>query len=269
MNRIQTMTALALPAILLCAVVLALPAHATDPDPAAKQAQKTLRADSSLHGTRQMTRRRDGSYVSRGRISGKGRIEADHVVIEHTLAPGDSPGCITFSGSVTFTASAIVEIELAGTSPCTAYDRVTVGGTLTITSATLDIVLLDGFVPQYGDRFDILDWGVIAGTFGTIDAGLSPLPSPLTWDVSQLHSSGEITVGVENFADGDIYPWDDPDGQLTLGDILIMQEILSGQRTPGALQYAHADLYPENAPDGQLTLSDLIKMQQALLQGPP
>ena len=92
------------------------------------------------------------------------------------LAPGDSPGCINFGGYVTFNFTSVLEIELGGTVPCTEHDRISVTNTLTLNGTTFAVLLIDGFEPQLNDRFDILDWVALIGTFGNIDTISASLP---------------------------------------------------------------------------------------------
>ena len=91
-------------------------------------------------------------------------VAAQAVVIDGDLRPGHSPGVATFDGDVAFSATARLEIELAGTTPGTEYDVVNVGGRATL-GGTLQVVLLGGFVPQAGDSFRVLTYGSRAGDF--------------------------------------------------------------------------------------------------------
>jgi hypothetical protein len=188
-------------------------------------------------------------------------VQADHVIIEGELSPGDSPGCITFGGDVTFNFTSVLKTELGGTTPCTEYDRVTVANTLTLNSPTLHVILINSFPPQYGDRFDILDWGMLVGTFGSIDTGAAVLSYPLVWDTSQLYLTGELVVDVQRIADGDLAPWNAPDGNINAADVLLAIQLALGQRTPGALQYAHGDMDS----DGNIDIVDLLMIQQLVL----
>ena len=62
-------------------------------------------------------------------------------------------------------------------------------------------------------------------------------------------------------ADGDLAPWDNPDGQINAGDVLIATQLVVGQRTSGALQYAHGDMNV----DGVINLADLLLIQKVVL----
>ena len=220
-----------------------------------------ISASPSIHGLAHARQRRDGALLVSERISGTGTIQANHVIIEGTIAPGNSPGCIDFGGNVTFSTSATLLTEIGGLTPCAEYDRITVGNQLTINGAKLEIVLF-GFVPAFGDRFDIMDWGSLTGSFGSIDTSAASLPAPLVWDSSQLYLNGELVVNVQHFADGDLAPWNNPDGLINAADMLIATQLAAGLRTPGALQYAHGDMNV----DGVIDLADLLLIQQTVLQ---
>ena len=235
------------------------PAPATAPPTAA---HVPLNYSPTIRGLEQAYRRADGALVVPGRLSGTGHVQVKHVIIEEELSPGHSPGCIDFGGDVTFSSSATLLTEIGGTVPCTDYDHITVAGALTLNSPTLAVVLTDGFAPQFGERFDVLDWGSLAGSFGNIDTGAAGLPAPLAWDTSRLYLSGELVVGVQHIADGDLAPWNNPDGNINAADILIATQLVLGTRTPGALQYAHGDMNS----DGTIDLADLLLIQRAVLQ---
>ena len=62
--------------------------------------------------------------------------------------------------------------------------------------------------------------------------------------------------------DGDLAPWDNPDGQINAADVLIATQIVLGMRIPGPLQYAHGDMNQ----NGAIDLADLLLIQQIVLQ---
>jgi hypothetical protein len=214
----------------------------------------------TVHGLERAQRRGDGTVVVTGPLTGTGTIRAKHVLIRGLLSPGDSPGCLSFGGNVTFSPTANLLIEIGGTVPCTEYDQVHVTGTLTIDGATLEVTLIDGFVPAWGDRFDGLDWGTLVGSFATVDTSAATLPVHLVWDLSQLEVTGELVVELQHFADGDLAPWDAPDGEINAADVMIAVQLAAGIRVPGDLQYAHGDMNLDETID----LADVLLIQQAV-----
>jgi hypothetical protein len=169
--------------------------------------------------------------------------------------------CFPPSGDLAFDPFGIFRVEIAGLTPCTEHDQTNVGGELSINSTTLKIDLLNDFVPAFRDSFDILNWGSINGTFGTIDASAAVLPAPLVWNTSKLYTDGELIVDVQHFEDGDLAPWDNPDGLINAADVLIAEQLVLGLRTPGALQYAHGDMNS----DGEINTADLLLIAQDAL----
>jgi hypothetical protein len=52
----------------------------------------------------------------------------------------------------------------------------------------------NGFVAQAGQRFDLLDWGSVSGSFSSIDASGLTLAAGTALDTSQLYTSGVISI---------------------------------------------------------------------------
>jgi hypothetical protein len=74
--------------------------------------------------------------------------------------------------------------------------------------------------------------------------------------------SGVLVCNAEIVADGDLAPWDAPDGEFNGADVMIATQLVLGQRTAGLLQYAHGDINQDEVID----LADLLLIQQAVLQ---
>jgi hypothetical protein len=125
-----------------------------------------------------------------GSLSGNGVAGGGNVFIEGDARPGFSPGVMSFGGDVSFGPFASVAIELAGTTTGTEYDQLVVIGDLAL-DGTLEVSLINGFIPSVGQSFNILDWGGLAGTFSSLTL---PALSGLTWNTSQLYTTGVISV---------------------------------------------------------------------------
>ncbi len=143
-----------------------------------------------------------GALSVHGQLSGLSllaagcRLEASDVLGDLTvhgiLAPGSSPADSVVDGVLTLGPDGTLEMEIGGTSLGTEYDRLTVTGNAEL-DGTLDIVLLNGYEPAYGDSFDLFDW--IGGATGGFSATNAPsLSGGLYWDTSSLYSTGQISV---------------------------------------------------------------------------
>ncbi|MDC0936361.1 hypothetical protein OAS39_08745, partial [Pirellulales bacterium] len=83
--------------------------------------------------------------------------------------------------------------EIGGLQSGDQYDVLQVTGQMTIHGGTLDVGLIDGFHPELADIFEILDFGLLAGSgFDTLN--LQPLTAGLGWDTSRVHLDGTLSV---------------------------------------------------------------------------
>jgi T5SS/PEP-CTERM-associated repeat protein len=123
------------------------------------------------------------------RISGNGTVESKAVTNSGSIAPGNSPGLLSFSSNLTLTASSLLSLEIAGTNSG-AFDRVVVGGTLD-KAGSVEVSLLS-YNPSEGDSFDLLDWGAMLGSFAALN--LPSLSGGLQWDSAQFESQGILMV---------------------------------------------------------------------------
>jgi len=108
------------------------------------------------------------------------------------LAAGASVGTTTITGDYTMAnlSDTTVEIELVGAATGQ-FDQVVVTGTATL-GGTLDVLLVNGYTPQAGDRRAILVAGRRAGRFEHVN--LPPLSSSLAWDIEYLATGVELRV---------------------------------------------------------------------------
>jgi hypothetical protein len=127
-----------------------------------------------------------------GPVSGSGSFTGTGTaVFLASLSPGSSPASVSFAGGATLGGGTSLVMELGGTTPGSGYDRIQVAGELSI-GGVLAVSLIGGFVPGAGNTFDILDWGILSGTFSSLQ--LPALPSTYAWDTSQLYASGVLSV---------------------------------------------------------------------------
>ena len=131
-----------------------------------------------------------GTIRGRGDINGAIMNNAGGIV-----APGASPGILTVD-DITFASGSSLQIELGGLARGTEYDVLAASGTITLQEgSSLSVTLIDGFVPQGDEVFDIMDFAGLSGEFST--RSLPSLGGGLTWDTSGLYTSGTITVAPE------------------------------------------------------------------------
>lgn len=105
-----------------------------------------LGAGQSVLGTGEVT-------VENGaKLAGVGTVLGD-TFVSGVLAPGNSPGLMTFGGDLFLHSTALMQMELASLS---GYDQIAVAGLLTY-DGTLSLALLGGYTPQVGDTFDLFD----------------------------------------------------------------------------------------------------------------
>jgi hypothetical protein len=117
-----------------------------------------------------------------GVLGGSGTINAN-VTNGGLVNPGGTgaAGLLTLNGNYTQTANGVLNIEIGGTNPGTGFDQLVISGTATL-GGTLNVSLINGFVPTSGTAFQILTFGSASGTFATtnIDPSLgAPIYDPM------------------------------------------------------------------------------------------
>ncbi len=128
-------------------------------------------------------------FAAGSTVSGIGSFE--NVVFDGTYSPGNSPAITNLSNGEFSSASSLL-IELGGTQPGTQYDRVVDSGVLNLVGGTLNVVLYNGFVPSYGNSFEILQYGQLSGDFGTVN--YPALSDGLSWERTTSATAMTITV---------------------------------------------------------------------------
>ncbi len=130
------------------------------------------------------------SLTSGASLVGSGTLSSN-LVNGGTVSPGSSPGIITVDGDYTQATGGILEMELAGTNPASDFDQLLVSGDA-ILDGTLNVTLIDGFTPNYGDTFELISANTLSGTFDPLS--LPDLPALLEWDV--VFTANSITISV-------------------------------------------------------------------------
>jgi hypothetical protein len=118
-------------------------------------------------------------------------VNAD-VVNGGAVNPGSSPGTLTITGSYTQTAAGALNLEIAGLTPGTQYDVLAISGPAALDGA-LNVSTLNGFLPNFGDAFQVVTFASHSGDFATLnglDLGhgrrLDPVYDPSGLDLSLL-----------------------------------------------------------------------------------
>lgn len=108
--------------------------------------------------------------IAKGTLLGNGGTIAAHVSSSGTVIPAASlttTGKLGVTGAYTQTAAGALDANIAGASTGQ-FNVLNVTGTATI-GGTLNIGLLDKFVPAVGDTFEILTARKVTGTFATVN----------------------------------------------------------------------------------------------------
>jgi len=127
-----------------------------------------------------------------GSVSGAGAFDGTgQILMEGEFHPGNSPAEVHFGGDLLLGVTNTLTLELAGTEPGTAHDKLIVANLLSL-GGVLDLQLFGGYQPTDGDRFDVFDAGSIAGMFTQMF--LPQLSPGLLWDTSSLQTAGVIQV---------------------------------------------------------------------------
>jgi len=169
----------------------------TGPGKAVLQAVSSFQGDTYVDGGRLqidgVLQCRDVFVGPDGVLGGSGSVLADSVDVSGTISPGGSAGILSVGADVVFDQTARLRVEIGGTVGGDQYDRLDVEGSLHL-GGTLQLVLIDGFTPQTGETFDILDFGNLSGT--TFDS-IEPIGAAgaITWDFSTLYTTGHIRAG--------------------------------------------------------------------------
>lgn len=173
-----------------------------------------------------------------------------------TLAPGRSAGSTTISVGYQQEVNATLQIEIGGTTAATQHDFVEISGSALL-DGTLELALLDGFVPGPADEFVVFDSNSLSGTFTNIANGqrletADGLGSflvhygPMTvFDPNQIVLTdflSSLTADFDN--DGDV------DGQ----DFLVWQR----GESPNPSSISDLELWQRQYGDGSLTATAFV-----------
>jgi hypothetical protein len=149
--------------------------------------QGTLQVDGTIGNT---------TVQSGGILDGTGTTGAVTVDGGGTLAPGDDPGIMT-TGNLDLQASSTLSIEIEGTTPGVGgFSQVAVNGSVTL-AGTLSTTFLNGFTPQSGDSFEIINNDgndLVSGTFAGLAQNATFTLGSATYRINYAGGDGNDVV---------------------------------------------------------------------------
>ena len=187
-------------------------------------------------------------------INNQSAVGGDGIIIGELtsageVSPGLSAGELAVDGSYTQTAEGQLTIELGGDVAVVEHDVLSVSGDVQL-DGTLHVALIDGFVPQPGDCFD-----VIASTRGAIVGEFASVEPPGTYELT--YTSDSVTLcAIGTPCVGDIAPPGEGrggDGSVGPGDLA---QLLASW---GPCPDCPADIAPVNG-DGTVGPADLAQL---------
>ncbi len=116
-----------------------------------------------------------GMSISAGMLFGKGTI-ASAVQSSGKVNPGDSAtktGKLSINGSYTQNTAGALNISIGGLTVGTQYGQLAVSNGVSL-KGTLNIKVINGFIPVMGNTFIILTGNPVSGTFGTVNGTTIP-----------------------------------------------------------------------------------------------
>jgi uncharacterized repeat protein (TIGR01451 family) len=177
-----------------------------------------------------------------GLVGGVGTLDIDQatgVVFDGILSPGWSPGIFDVEGSLSLGSSASFEIEIGGLMPGVNRDRIDLSGSLGA-AGTLDVDLIDPFVPSAGEVFEIITYAGLTGWFDAINLpalpGLlvwNPVPGPSALNLEVVCAGTQLGVGAA--------PDRDP---VSVGYELVYSATVTNRSSVGATDVVVSNLLP-------------------------
>jgi hypothetical protein len=128
-----------------------------------------------------------------GELTGAGRVFA-RVNNSALVTPGSSPGIMDVTGAYHQDARGVLRMELAGPEPGTGHDQLMVRGQAEV-GGTLEVVLLNDFVPAPGSQFDLVVSTTRVGEFAKLD--MPDLPAGSAWKIEYLPTGVRLRVAAE------------------------------------------------------------------------
>jgi hypothetical protein len=136
------------------------------------------------------------TLTNNGTVTGSGTVAVGTTWMNgasSSIAPGNATtGTLNVTGNFA-PSSSILNVEIASASD---FDKFLISGAATLNNATLNVTLLNGFVPSDGDSFTILDAASLTGGFTT--TSLPTLGGTISWSIAYSSSNGTATLLVNS-----------------------------------------------------------------------
>ena len=166
-----------------------------------------------------------------GTLGGTGLVGGT-VVSYGSIAPGMSAGRLTIGKDCIVLGT--LDIELGGTAAGSSYDQLVVSNTAAVSAGTLNVSLINGYMPATGDTFTIIAAGTVFGPFGAINPLPALAPATLGWKVDCLANTVVLSVtGAPPVATGFV-GW----AQAITNGLTNATDIAYGDGYPNLLKYA-------------------------------
>jgi len=147
-----------------------------------------LQNDGDIAIAEEATLRLYGDLTGSGDFHGTGTVE-----VLGDLLPGNSPGTLSFGGDLILSGSTNLVLEIGGTNPGD-YDFLDIDGKFQA-GGILAVSFINGYSPQEGDSWQLIDFGQIEGTFEEIlFLGLDPEQEIMLFEQLSAHSLTLSTI---------------------------------------------------------------------------
>ncbi len=124
-------------------------------------------------------------------LSGSGTVLGS-TTVAGTLNIGSSPGAMNVTGDLGLGNLSIWNVEIGGTGLLD-FDRLLVSGQLAA-GGTINISLINSFVPATSDSFQIANFGSFVDNGYTFNFSSAPLSGGQSWETGSFATNGTITV---------------------------------------------------------------------------
>jgi len=171
-----------------------------------------------------------------GVLSGAGAITGSVVNNGGQVSPGTSPGILNITGGYTQTPAGVLNIEIGGVTVGTQFDQLKIGGSATL-GGTLNVSLINSFVPAVGNTFPILTFASRTGDFAVsnglnlgatsfnpsigstaynliVGSSVNPQPTLTSFSPASALAGGAdfvLTVNGTGFVTGSVIRWNGAD----------------------------------------------------------